>query len=347
MPLNGDFVICADKSASGQRLDVVVSSLIPSCSRSIAASLILRGKITVQDNVKKPGYRVKYGDKISGTIPDPEPVRYLPEPMELNVLHEDADIIVINKPPGIVVHPAPGHYSGTLVNALLYHCPDLPGIGGEIRPGIVHRLDKDTSGVLVVAKNDVSLTSLAYQFRERKIRKKYLAIVHGSMEQDSGSIALPIGRHPSDRKKMSVLTRKPRMAETSWEVAERFETATLIIIDLKTGRTHQIRVHCAAIGHPVVGDLVYGGRPNSSAKPKGRESASGGLRSAKRQMLHAWRIRFNHPATKKTMEFEAPVPVDMAKLTGELRNERVRGTEKQGSKAQSEKNLYCRTSGQV
>ena len=319
MPLNGDFVICADESASGQRLDVVVSSLIPSCSRSIAASLILKGKITVQDNVKKPGYRVKYGDKISGTIPDPEPVRYLPEPIKLNVLHEDADIIVINKPPGMVIHPAPGHYSGTLVNALLYHCPDLPGIGGEIRPGIVHRLDKDTSGVLVVAKNDASLTSLAYQFRERKIRKKYLAIVHGSMEQDSGSIALPIGRHPSDRKKMSVLTRKPRMAETAWEVAERFETATLIRIDLKTGRTHQIRVHCAAIRHPVVGDLVYGGRSNSSAKSNGKESASGGLRLAKRQMLHAWRIKFNHPVTKKTMEFEAPIPNDMAELIDSLK----------------------------
>ncbi len=316
--MNGDFVICADKSASGQRLDVVVSSLVPSCSRSIAAFLILSGKITVQNNIKKPGYRVKYGDKISGTIPEPEPVRYLPESIQLNILHEDADIIVINKPPGIVVHPAPGHYSGTLVNALLFHCPDLTGIGGEIRPGIVHRLDKDTSGVLVVAKNDASLNSLAYQFRERKIRKKYLALVHGRMEQDSGSIALPIGRHPSDRKKMSVLTRKPRMAETAWDVEKRFETATLIRIDLKTGRTHQIRVHCAAIRHPVVGDLVYGGR--SSAKLKGKDLATGVLGSAKRQMLHAWSIKLIHPVTKKMMKFEAPVPEDMAELIAELMN---------------------------
>ncbi|RPH52920.1 MAG: RluA family pseudouridine synthase [Desulfobacteraceae bacterium] len=320
MPLNSAFVICADESASGKRLDVVVSSLIPSCSRSIAASLILKGIISVQGNIKKPGYRVKYGDKISGSIPAPEPVRHLPEPLELDILHEDEDIIVINKPPGMVVHPAPGHYSGTLVNALLYHCPDLPGIGGEIRPGIVHRLDKDTSGALVVAKNDASLASLAYQFRERKIRKQYLALVHGSMEQDSGSIALPIGRHPSDRKKMSVLTRKPRMAETAWEVAERFDTATLIRIDLKTGRTHQIRVHCAAIRHPVVGDPVYGGRAKILVNSKIKGSATGGLKLAKRQMLHAWRIRFNHPATKKTMEFEAPVPDDMAELIGKLRN---------------------------
>jgi len=302
---------------------VVVSSLIPSCSRSIAALLILKGKITVQDNVKKPGYRVKSGDKISGTIPDPEPVRYLPEPIALNILYEDEDIIVINKPSDIVVHPAPGHYSGTLVNALLYHCPGLPGIGGEIRPGIVHRLDKDTSGVLVVAKNDASLTSLAFQFRERKIRKNYLALVHGIMEQDSGSIALPIGRHPSERKKMSVLTRKPRMAETSWEVAERFNTATLIRIDLKTGRTHQIRVHCAAIRHPVVGDLVYGGRANLSAKSNGKKPVPYGLISAKRHMLHAWRIKLIHPVSKIIMEFEAPVPDDMADLISELKRVNV------------------------
>lgn len=317
-PLHGDFVICADESASGQRLDVVVSSLIPSCSRSIAASLILSGKITVQDNVKKPGYRVRCGDKISGTIPDPEPGRYLPEPIELDVLHEDADIIVINKPPGIVVHPAPGHYSGTIVNALLFHCHDLAGIGGEMRPGIVHRLDKDTSGVLVAAKNDFAHAFLSFQFKERKIKKKYVALVYGSMEQDSGSIVLPIGRHTSDRKKMSVVTRKPRIAETYWKVVERLGVVSLISIDLKTGRTHQIRVHCSAIKHPVVGDQVYGHTRIKAPNTNNREKQEL-LKSVKRQMLHAWRIRFCHPSTKKTMEFEAPIPNDMAELIDSLK----------------------------
>ena len=311
-----EFTFYADESISGKRLDIVVSSFIPSCSRSIAASLIIKGKITVLDHLKKPGYRVRCGDKITGTIPDPEPVLFLPEPIELNILHEDSDIIVINKQPGIVAHPAPGHYSGTLVNALLYHCPDLTGIGGEIRPGIVHRLDKDTSGVLVVAKNNISHTNLCLQFKERRVKKNYLALVCGRMEQDSGSITLPIGRHPSDRKKMSVLTRKPKIAETLWKVVERFEYLTLLEIDLKTGRTHQIRVHCAAIRHPVLGDQVYGNRSKLSVDSKIIQDFSIQI---KRQMLHAWKIRFEHPGTNKTMEFEAPLPDDMNKLISLLK----------------------------
>lgn len=311
-----EFIFYADESVSGKRLDIVVSSFIPSCSRSIAASLIIKGKITVRDHIKKPSYRVKYGDKISGAIPDPEPVLFLPEPIELNILYEDSDIIVINKQPGIVAHPAPGHYSGTLVNALLFHCPDLTGIGGEIRPGIVHRLDKDTSGVLVVAKNDISHANLCLQFKERRVKKKYLALVCGSMEQDSGSITLPIGRHPWDRKKMSVLTRKPKMAETLWGVIERFEAVTFIGINLKTGRTHQIRVHCAAIRHPVLGDHVYGNRLKLSVNSRKIQELS---IQVKRQMLHAWKIRFSHPVTNKTMEFEAPLPDDMKELISLLK----------------------------
>jgi len=318
MPGRKDFTIYVDKSGSGKRLDVFVSSFLPSCSRSLAVSLIRKGNILVQDTLKKPGYRVIPGDKISGTIPDPDPVSFNPEPIEIDILYQDSDIIVINKPPGIVVHPAPGHYSGTIVNALLHHCHDLAGIGGEMRPGIVHRLDKDTSGVLVAAKNDSAHAFLSAQFRERKIKKKYLALVYGSMAHDSGSIELPIGRDASDRKKMSVVTRKPRIAETYWEVAERLDIASLISIDLKTGRTHQIRVHCSAIKHPVVGDKVYGASriKADDAKNKGKYEL---LRSVKRQMLHAWRITLCHPSTKKIMEFEAPVPDDMAGLIDSLK----------------------------
>nr|CBX31164.1 Uncharacterized RNA pseudouridine synthase ylyB [uncultured Desulfobacterium sp.] len=311
-----EFTFYADESVSGIRLDIVVSSYIPLCSRSIAASLINKGKITVCNQIKKQGYKVKFGDKITGTIPDPEPVSFLPEPIELNILYEDSDIIVINKPPGIVAHPAPGHYSGTLVNALLFHCPDLTGIGGEIRPGIVHRLDKDTSGALVVAKNDISHTNLCLQFKERRIRKKYLALVWGNPEHDSGSITLPIGRHPSNRKKMSVLTRKPKTAETLWKVIERYKSVSLWEIDLKTGRTHQIRVHCAAIKHPVIGDQVYGNRPKLSVDLKNTQDF---YKQIKRQMLHAWKIGFMHPVTNKTMEFEAPLPDDMKELISSLK----------------------------
>ncbi|MBU1182024.1 MAG: RluA family pseudouridine synthase [Pseudomonadota bacterium] len=332
MPGRKDFTFCVDKSGSGKRLDVVVSSFLPSCSRSLAASLIRKGNILVQDNLKKPGYRVMPGDRISGTIPDPDPVRYTPEPIEIDILYQDSDIIVINKPSGIVVHPAPGHYSGTIVNALLFHCRDLAGIGGEMRPGIVHRLDKDTSGVLVAAKNDSAHAFLSFQFKERKIKKTYVALVHGSMEQDSGSIVLPIGRHASDRKKMSVVTRKPRIAETYWKVVERLEGVSLINIDLKTGRTHQIRVHCSAIKHPVVGDQIYGQSrikaPNANNKEKHEL-----LKSVKRQMLHAWRIRFCHPTTKKTMEFEAPIPYDMAELIDSLKEisrQKAEGKSKSG-----------------
>lgn len=319
MPGRKDFTIFVDKSGSGKRLDVVVSSYIPSCSRSLASFLIQNGNILVQDNLKKPGYRVRDGDIISGAIPEPDPAYYNPEPIEIDILYQDSDIIVINKPPGIVVHPAPGHYSGTIVNALLFHCHDLAGIGGEMRPGIVHRLDKDTSGVLVAAKNDSAHAFLSSQFKERTIKKEYLVLVHGNMEQASGSIVLSIGRHTADRKKMSIVTRKPRIAETQWKVAERLEGVSLLNIDLKTGRTHQIRVHCSAIKHPVVGDQVYGHSGIKSPGTYNKEKHEL-LKSVKRQMLHAWRIRLCHPSTNKIMEFEAPVPDDMAGLIDSLRN---------------------------
>jgi 23S rRNA pseudouridine1911/1915/1917 synthase len=308
------FTILVDASDSGKRLDLLVASRIPDCSRSVAANLIRNGKIKVQGDAKKPGYRTKTGDEICGHIPLPEPVLFKPEPIPIDILYEDDDIIVVNKPPGLVVHPAPGHYSGTLVNALLYHCPDLEGIGGEIRPGIVHRLDKDTSGVLVVAKNGRAHHNLALQFKLRRVKKEYLALVHGKMESDSGTILLPIGRHPVDRKKMSTRSRTSRVAETIWQVKEKFDKATLVELNLKTGRTHQIRVHFAAINHPIVGDPVYGGRKAGKKVEYGKNL----FISVPRQMLHARRLGFTHPETQKTLSFEAPIPLDIGYVLKKL-----------------------------
>lgn len=308
----GAFTIFVDKPDAGKRLDVAISSNISGCSRSLAASLARNGKIRVKGTEKKPGYRVSAGDEIRGHIPPPEPVLFKPEPIKLDILFEDNHLIVINKEAGLVVHPAPGHYTGTLVNGLLYHCPDLTGVGGEIRPGIVHRLDKDTSGAIVVAKNDTVHNNLSLQFKSKKIKKKYLALVYGKMESDSGTISLPIGRHPIDRKKMSTISRKGRSAETSWRVKERFQGVTFLELSLKTGRTHQIRVHCATINHPIVGDSVY----------CSRKAVKSLIKSIPRQMLHAYCLGFTHPITQKFMSLEAPIPQDMSKVLNELRKEK-------------------------
>jgi 23S rRNA pseudouridine1911/1915/1917 synthase len=309
------FTIHVEPTDSGKRLDLYIAALIPDCSRSVATILIRHGNIRVQGAVKKPGYRVRAGDEIHGHIPPPAPILFNPEPIPIDILFEDDHIIVVNKQPGLVVHPAPGHYSGTLVNGLLYHCPLLEGIGTVLRPGIVHRLDKDTSGVLVVAKNDRAHRHLAKLFKSRRIQKKYLALVYGTMESDSGTISLPIGRHPVDRKKMSTKSRKSRVAETAWRIKERFEPASLIELDLKTGRTHQIRVHCAAIHHPVVGDSVYGRKNNWRNSSHGQDLFG----SIKRQMLHAWRLEFLHPATQEMVCFEAPIAIDMQGVIEDLR----------------------------
>lgn len=304
----GAFTTLVNKADSGKRLDRIVASIISDYSRSFSASLIRDGKILVYGTVKKPGYRVKTGDEIFGFIPPPEPLLLEPEPLEIDIIYEDEHLAVINKQSGLVVHPAPGCHRGTLVNGLLYHCPDLKGIGGKLRPGIVHRLDKDTSGVMVVAKSNAAHNNLALQFKLRKIKKKYLAIVHGKIESDSGAISLPIGRHPVNRKKMSTISRKARSAETLWKVRERFCMATLLEINLKTGRTHQIRVHCAAINYPVLGDSVY---CNRKALKKIK---------APRQMLHAWQLEFTHPVAKINMSFEAPLQRDMKELIKVLRS---------------------------
>ena len=323
MPVNGVFTILVDESEHNRRLDAVVAAHLPDCSRSLAAHLIANHKIRVDNQPKKPGYRVKSGEQILGRVPAPEPVEYEPEPIPLDILYQDSDVVVLNKPAGLVVHPAPGHASGTLVNALLHHCPDLGGIGGEIRPGIVHRLDKDTSGTMVVAKNAAALEALAKQFKDRTVRKTYLALVYGELEKDAGTIDLPIGRHPVHRKQMSTTTRKGRRAETSWRVYEKFKGITLLELTLKTGRTHQIRVHCTAMGHPVVGDQVY--RSRKWLKDMDRlfsgESSSmvAQLKAIPRQMLHAWRLRLTHPSTGEIMTFESPIPADMETVIEELR----------------------------
>ena len=310
------FTIRVETTDSGKRLDFLVASRIEDCSRSFAATLIRNGKIRIQGEVKKPGYRVRAGEEVRGHFPFPEHVLFKPEPIPIHILHEDDDIIVVNKQPGLVVHPAAGHYSGTLVNGLLYHCPMLEGIGGELRPGIVHRLDKDTSGVLVVAKNSRAHHRLSDQFKNRTIKKKYLALVHGKMKADSGTISLPIGRHPVDRKKMSVYSKKSRNAETTWKIKERFILSTLIDIDLKTGRTHQIRVHCAAINHPVMGDPVYGGRRGNVKIEISKDYRL----SVPRQMLHAWRLELTHPSTQTILCFEAPIPSDILDTITALRS---------------------------
>ena len=321
--MNGAFTIIVEEADSGRRLDTIVASRLPGCSRSLAAALITGQNILVDQQTKKPGYRIKSGDRIEGRIPAPEPIDFKPEPIPLDILYQDRHLIVINKQPGIVIHPAPGHSSGTLVNALLFHCPDLGAIGGEIRPGIVHRLDKDTTGAMVVAKNAEAQNVLSRQFKARKMQKRYLALVYGDVQSETGEIKLPIGRHPVDRKRMSTTTRKSRSAETAWKVRERLNGITLLELRLKTGRTHQIRVHCATIGHAVVGDPVYGPRKLSGMLKdkltRQPPSIIAALKSADRQLLHAWQLGLTHPHSGKQMTFEAPLPTDMQALLAELR----------------------------
>jgi 23S rRNA pseudouridine1911/1915/1917 synthase len=324
MSVTGNFTILAGDADHNRRLDAIVAAHLPDCSRSLAANLIGNHKILVDNQPKKPGYRVKFGEQIHGRIPAPEAVEYKPESIPLDILYQDNDVVVLNKPAGLVVHPAPGHASGTLVNALLHHCPDLGGIGGEIRPGIVHRLDKDTSGTMVVAKNAAALEALAKQFKDRTVRKTYLALVYGELKKDAGTIDLPIGRHPVHRKQMSTTTRKGRPAETVWQVREQFPGIALLELTLKTGRTHQIRVHCAAMGRPVVGDPIYRNRKllkkNDKLSIAIPSPLADQLQAIPRQMLHAWRLGFVHPQTGRGMSFESPIPADMQALIDALRN---------------------------
>jgi 23S rRNA pseudouridine1911/1915/1917 synthase len=290
---------------SGCRLDVAVARHLPDLSRSRIGRLATEGRILVDGAARKPAFRLRAGQRIHVAVPPAAPARLSAEAIPLDVVYEDADLLVINKPAGLTVHPAPGHPSGTLVNAVLARVPDLPGIGGTVRPGIVHRLDKDTSGLLVVAKTDEAHRSLSAQLRTRSVGRTYLAVVRGRLRRDAGVIAAPIGRHPAHRTRLAVVLRG-REAVTHYEVLERFQNATLLACRLETGRTHQIRVHLTHTGHPILGDPVYGRAPAPEMR---------------RQALHAARLEFTHPRTGRRITCTAPIPEDMKNLLARLRHE--------------------------
>ena len=285
-------------------------------SRTQVQRLIQEGRATASHGPLTARYRVREGDTIALHVPPPRPSELAAEPLALDILHEDDDLLVIDKPAGLVVHPAPGHPSGTLVNALLYHCRSLSGIGGEARPGIIHRLDKDTSGLLLVAKHDRSHRHLAAQLKTRKLQRRYQALVHGAMPAPEGTIDAPVGRHPTQRKKMAVVARGGRAARTHYRVLEAWGVLSLLELALETGRTHQIRVHLASFGHPVLGDATYG--PGARRWP-GRPALEQAMRAFPRQALHAAQVRFRHPTHGDCMTFSSPVPTDMATLLAQLR----------------------------
>ena len=300
------FTFVAERGDAGIRIDVFLADVMESLSRSGVQKLIAEGHILLNGGKAKANVRLREKDMIDVELPEVKEVEILPEEIPLHILYEDADVIVVNKPQGMVVHPAPGHTSGTLVHALLFHCgKELSGINGEKRPGIVHRIDKDTSGVLVVAKNDMAHQSLAAQLAEHSITRKYNAVVYNGFTEDEGTVDAPIGRNPQDRKKMAVTQKHSRHAVTHYRVVERLERFTLIEAQLETGRTHQIRVHMAYIGHPLLGDPVYG--------PKKQPISLEG------QALHARVLGFLHPRTKEYLEFEAPLPPYFEALLERLR----------------------------
>ncbi|MDJ0693381.1 RluA family pseudouridine synthase [Mastigocoleus sp. MO_188.B34] len=286
------------------RLDRYLSQALAELSRSRIQQLIEQGNVQLNHqicNSKKT--IVKQGDKISLEIPPPAPLELKPESIPLNILYEDDQILILNKPAGLVVHPAPGHPDGTLVNAVLAHCPNLPGIGGVQRPGIVHRLDKDTTGAIAIAKTELAHQHLQAQLKAKTARREYLGIVYGAPSQSDGTVNLPIGRHPVDRKKMAVVPveKGGREAITHWQIKERLGNFTLMQFQLETGRTHQIRVHSTHIGHPIVGDPVYGSGRSLKVNLTG-------------QALHAWRLKLIHPISQEWMEFCAPLPEEFTKL---------------------------------
>jgi 23S rRNA pseudouridine1911/1915/1917 synthase len=312
------FSIRVPEKDQGRRLDQFLSETDLRLSRSLAKKLIEVGAILLNKIPSKPSAHLKRGDLVSGTLPQPTPPSLTPEPIPLIILYEDPYIIVIDKPAGMVVHPAYGNPSGTLANALLYHCKDLAGINGVLRPGMVHRLDKDTSGVMVVAKNDDAYHQLVKQFKNRIVEKVYLAIAYGKFGKEEGLIDAAIGRHLSERKRMSTRTKKGRIAITRWKVAERLDGFTLLQVFPQTGRTHQIRVHLSSMGHPILGDPLYGrrGRPGAIHDPVLR----GCMKKIERQALHAHRMGFNHPRTGERVQFVSPMPSDMKEVLECLRS---------------------------
>lgn len=301
------FTAAPEEDEIGKRIDVYIAEYKEELSRSRVQKLIENGLVTVNGKAVKSNYKLRKGDILEVEIPDPEPLEIEAEDIPLDIIYEDKDVVIVNKPQGMVVHPAPGHYSGTLVNALMYHCKDdLSGINGQMRPGIVHRIDKDTSGVLMIAKSDAAHNSLAQQLAVHSITRKYYAVVCGNIKEDSGTVDKPIGRSPKDRKKMAVV-QGGRRAVTHYRVLERFGGKyTLIEAQLETGRTHQIRVHMASLGHPLLGDTVYG----SEKQPFKLQG----------QVLHAKVLGFNHPSDGRYVEFESPLPEYFEKLLTKLRN---------------------------
>lgn len=286
---------------AGQRADVWLTDQLEPMTRSAVQRLLAEGQVLREGRVLTKNSRLSGGERLEITLPDPEPVDVLPQNIPLDIVYEDDDVIVVNKPKGLVVHPAPGHPDGTLVNALMYHCGDsLSGIGGELRPGIVHRIDRDTSGLLIAAKNDVAHQKLAAQLQDHTLARTYHCIVTGRLREDSGTVNAPIGRHPVERKKMAVVA-NGRPAVTHWKVLERFPGFTYVECRLETGRTHQIRVHMAYLGHPIWGDTVYGGK-----KP---------VPGLQGQCLHAVGLRFLHPRTGEPVELCCALPEEFqAKL---------------------------------
>jgi 23S rRNA pseudouridine1911/1915/1917 synthase len=308
------FVIPAEWD--GDRLDQVLPRLLPGYSRSFLAGLVEQGRTAISGRIAdRKSHRVSAGDEITVDIPPAAPVEIAPRDIPLRILYQDEDVAVLDKPAGLVIHPSAGHADHTLVNALLFHIPDLSGIGGEIRPGIVHRLDKDTTGVLVIAKNDTAHRALALMWNTEKVRKEYLALVYGTPSPASGRIEAPIGRDPRDRKKMAVVA-GGRAAITVYETIEPLRYVSLLRCRLETGRTHQIRVHLRSIGHPIVGDPAYSGPQWKGIPNKQLQKA---IASLERQALHASSLSFPHPRTGEAMRFEAPVPEDMAELLESLR----------------------------
>jgi 23S rRNA pseudouridine1911/1915/1917 synthase len=298
---------------SGLRLDVFLSEVWPELSRAQAKRLVVSGAVAVGGSPRKASYALKAGDVVSAIIPDPEPSRLQPESIPLDIVYEDRYLLVVNKPAGLTVHPAAGARRGTLVHALLHHCNDLSGIGGVLRPGIVHRLDKGTSGLLVVAKNDSVHRHLSEQIRERSLKRVYRAVVWGWPGADEGTVDAPVGRHPTARKKMAVRESGGKRAVTRFKLIRRYEFHSLLELELETGRTHQIRAHMAHLGCPVFGDPEYGGRRKALNACHGRFAREGSalLKGITRQALHAWRLSLVHPVHSRRMEFTAPLPGDM------------------------------------
>ena len=287
--------ICITAEESGERIDALLARTLPSLSRSQVQKLLEQGMVTLNGRELKKNFRCSAGESYELLLPEPDELPLIPQDIPLDVVYEDGDLIVINKPRGLVVHPAPGHPDGTLVNALLYHCGDsLSGIGGQRRPGIVHRIDKDTSGLLIVAKNDFAHQGLSAQLADHSLCREYEALVRGNFKQDSGTIDKPIGRHPIDRKRMAVTDKNSKPAVTHWQLLASYRGYSHILCRLETGRTHQIRVHMASIGHPLLGDFTYG----APSPEKGLEG----------QCLHARRLSFVHPRTGEHILLETELP---------------------------------------